>query len=292
MKSFFHAAPDYLPTFLGTVAEHVQKYKAKISWPDYPKPLSRWYMKDEGRSKTLPLLPCVSTAFMAKTLPFCLAFSLPSWLRQRLPFRPSDMHPTLIELESLDKMHKFDRSWVSMRVKDYQRERREITDRKMSVEDLDAFSGQPLAPIGLDAYVVSRTRADRGLGAISADFKDIADLDRHPAASSHIAVEMTERLIKDVAFYAEKVQKRSRNAHDFSAFPCRAAIQSRRAFSPFAGKQRGEDADADHAGRGRRGHGRRPDGFRCRRIGCAVRGADRSAAGAEETGPCDRLQGD
>ncbi len=75
--------------------------------------------------------------------------------------------------------------------------------------DLRAFNSQPLSVIGLDEYVCSRTRSDRGLFRISPELP--FDLQHHPRATSHTGQIFLARLAEDAVHFAKV--RNSLNTH-------------------------------------------------------------------------------
>ena len=69
-------------------------------------------------------------------------------------------------------------------------------------QDLTAFGGFPLNPITLSSFLKVISRSDRGMSAVSGDMP--FNIDQHPAARSHVAVQMIDRLKEDVKVFADQ----------------------------------------------------------------------------------------
>jgi len=68
--------------------------------------------------------------------------------------------------------------------------------------DIQNFCGRPLAPLGLEQFVVERPRQDSGLPPVSSQLP--FDVSHHDQASSHVAVLMIDRLKADMQEFASR----------------------------------------------------------------------------------------
>jgi hypothetical protein len=75
-------------------------------------------------------------------------------------------------------------------------------DNDESVGDLESFSSRPLAPVGLDAFVVPRTNPDAVRASSTAAAKLPFDIASHGDAQSAVAKDLLKRLEGDVQGYA------------------------------------------------------------------------------------------
>jgi hypothetical protein len=98
----------------------------------------------------------------------------------------------------------FDRAWITAAAAasaDVSCAKRFLNQSIDSVEDLKAMTTMPLSPIGLQQFLVHKSRTDRGLPSISAQLP--LDLSNHKAMNTHVAQSMMNRLRTDTKFYAD-----------------------------------------------------------------------------------------
>ena len=128
-------------------------------------------------------------------------------LRWPAEFRPVPLPLTTLPLPSKERYLR-DRRWVTTRVRDFSCSKREfgLCDAGQGIavnsQGLKSFYNYPLFPITLSNYVTNPTRAVRKLPPVSGQLP--FDVQRHPAARSHVAQSMLQRLKDDCKTYADE----------------------------------------------------------------------------------------
>ena len=125
---------------------------------------------------------------------------------------PSDFRtvpqPSTTGVLPSEKHYLRDRRWVTTRVRDFSCSVREfgLADGGQGINiqrnDLKSFFSFPLFPITLSNFATNPTRAERGLPKVSDQLP--FDVQRHPAARSHVAQSMIQRLKDDCKIYADE----------------------------------------------------------------------------------------
>lgn len=94
------------------------------------------------------------------------------------------------------------RGWLTPRLADMSCcSRPLVPGASTSAADVRAFASCPLATLGLESYVTARSRAERGLPALSPTLP--FDVSTHAASKSYVAKGLLRRLGGDVAEFAE-----------------------------------------------------------------------------------------
>jgi hypothetical protein len=123
------------------------------------------------------------------------------------PFNPVLQPVNTLILPSEDQYRK-DRRWLTTRVRDFSCAAREfgLSDGGQGISitsaDLKSFYNFPLFPITLSNFVTNPTRAVRKLPPIPSALP--FDVQKHPAARSHVAQSMLQRLKDDCKIYADE----------------------------------------------------------------------------------------
>jgi hypothetical protein len=78
-------------------------------------------------------------------------------------------------------------------------------DLGMAATDVRAFSSKPMAPLGLEQYVLHLTRSQQKLPTVSDRVP--FDVSKHVSAGSHVAQKMTARLRNDAAVFAKRMNE-------------------------------------------------------------------------------------
>jgi len=158
-----------------------------------------------------------ATMFAGMTTPFSiLVKSLQAFLVAKaatLKFNPENMGdgPAIDNTVVVTPMDQTPRGWASARVTEFTCASRTLAvidpendktppGHTVTQNTIKCFASFPLALIGLQRFVKSLTRTDRGMEPLSPDIP--FDVTHHPYSRSHIAQSMIDRLNKDCAYYA------------------------------------------------------------------------------------------